>query len=169
MHKLKLNKRIRAAGPKIHDLLLKELEERHHYSRFIAQAYMTWYTFFITLNLFIMGASLTNFDKLADLDKIANIRLFMVWAFLIFNGLGAIATIFIYRGTKKQRDRIDKIIEELNGLCKDNHGQRAGITMRTSYPYKLFIRLSYVFAFSFVVLIVFWCIFWYRILIPGTA
>jgi len=149
-----LNKQGPAGGPKIHELLLKELDERHHYSRFIAQAFMTWYTFFVTLNLAIMGVSLANADKI-----VAFLRPFMVISFVIFNFLGVFTTYFIHLGTAKQQKRIDEIISKLNELCGLDPESRASIEMRSPYPHKLFTKLSLVFASSLIVLIISWFIF----------
>jgi hypothetical protein len=151
--KLEPDKPSVGGGPRTHDLLIKELEERYHNSRFIAHAFMMWYTFFIALNLVTMGAGLTNFDKIKD------IRLYIVVVFSIFNLLGVLATYYIYRGTKNERKRIDKIIKELNELCENDPTQRAVVKMETSYPNRLLMRvLSWLFGFSFLVLIIFWWI-----------
>jgi len=40
----------RIGGPRVHELLIKELDERHQYARVIGQGYVAWYTFFVTSN-----------------------------------------------------------------------------------------------------------------------
>jgi len=89
------------------DLLLKELDDRHRYSRFIAQAYLAWYTFFVTLNLTIMVLSLANATKIEPHEAA------MSKSFLVFNFLGILTTLAILRGTTNQQTRIYDILKVL--------------------------------------------------------
>ncbi len=104
------------------ELLLRELDERHRYSRFIAQAYLAWYTFFVTLNLYIMGVSLNNGGKILEY------QFPMTVSFLAFNIIGVLAIFVIFRGTGNQRSRIDEVIKILNeppaqnSITKQNSG-----------------------------------------------
>lgn len=170
-------------SPDTRALLLRELDERHLYSRFIAQAYLAWYTFFVTLNLYIMGSSLQKDSKILDY------QVSMTVAFLVFNIIGMGAILVIIRGTGNQRSRIDEVIKILNGQdgITVEDGDRPGffrriynafgrtcrvikkllrkripeteVRMISPYPHYLFKLLSAVFFLSHVVLICFWLAF----------
>jgi hypothetical protein len=153
-----------AAGPNIHELLLKELDERHLYSRFIAQAYLAWYTFFVTLNLTIMGVSFAYADKIA-----LTFRLFLAGSFLLFNALAIFMTAFILGGTENQQKRIKKIIDALDTLCRKNPISQAIIEVRSPYPHTLFEWLSLVFASSLFALYIAWSIYGAYLLTIGLS
>lgn len=156
------------------ELLLKELDERHRYSRFIAHGFLMWHTFFVSLNLFIMGVSL------AHAAQIEGYRKPMVVSFLIFNFLGIFTAAVILRGTQTQQTRIKEIIyaltqkpEKAEMKIREVIGQlyrslrhkcnaRTGSEVRSPYPHYLFALLPMVFALAHVVLIVFWSIFWFN-------
>lgn len=141
-------------APNIRELLLKELAERHQYSRFIAQAYLAWYTFFVTVNLAIMGVSLANAEKI-----IISFRFFMTGSFLLFNAVGLRMTTVILRGTDKQRDRIKKVVTALIGSPGREGLSETSIEALSAYPHSLFERLSLVFAGSLFILFIAWCIY----------
>jgi hypothetical protein len=140
--------------PHIRELLLKELGERHQYSRFIAQAYLAWYTFFVTVNLAIMGVSLANADKI-----IISFRLYMAGCFLIFNAAGLLMTSVILRGTDRQRTRINKVVKALVESPERGPLSQTGIEALSAYPHALFERLSMVLAGSLFLLFMAWCLY----------
>ena len=82
------------------ELLKSQIQELNEYFRFTWTVYLSWYTFFVGLNL----VALTFFHQI---EKSPN-RLFVAFAFLVFNLLGVITALWLYAYTKAAVERQDK-------------------------------------------------------------
>lgn len=142
------------AGPKPHELLLKELDERNQNARAVMQGYLAWYTFFVTANITIIGLALIN------ADKISSVRPYLAGLFIIINLLAIVGTLIIVIANGHQNERVKEVIAELNSRAlKPSAETVTRLKMESPYPYRLIKILLWMVFISLVGIIFFWVVF----------
>jgi hypothetical protein len=154
-----------ADGPEPHELLLKELDERNQNTRTAMQAFIAWYSFFITTNLGVIGLAFTNAEKAAA------VRPYLSGLFIFINVLAISATFAVAWASAAQGDRINEIIRDLNFSARRPPPETPGAPraeMSSPYPASLILILLAVVALSLACTTYFWCafLFWGM---PGAA
>lgn len=143
-------------GPTPHELLLRELDDRNQNSRAAMQAFIAWYTFFVTTNLGVIGLALTN------ADKITAVRSFVSGLFILINVLAILATLALMWANAVQDARIADIVRELKRCSPaPAAGEQAEprVEMASSYPYWLILALLALVLISLAVITSFWYVF----------
>ena len=84
-------------------LLLKERDELHDWAKLIVQTYMTWFSFFVTSNLVVMG-------WLHSTGKLL-LPIFVVFALLDLSGI--VPTLLVKSHLERSTERILKLTEAM--------------------------------------------------------
>ncbi len=143
-----------SAGPDLKEkLILRELDDNIAWMRTLFQNFLTWYTFFITANLFVLSWIFT--DKVQREGQLP-----LVVLFFVLNVCGVVTITLLRTYVTNAERRNIELVRRLNELAKFSEQS----AMRPTFPLQL-ARTGFVFmAVGLIVIAALWVVvaFWHK-------
>jgi membrane-anchored glycerophosphoryl diester phosphodiesterase (GDPDase) len=130
------------------DYIERKIKEFHEYILNIVQLYITWYSFFMTVNFASMGWLATSYVQ----NKGGMLIYSVCGLFVIQNVLSMYSCYCVYKTLSDYNARVSEL-ERLSNFALESMQKES---MRTSIPIHLYKRISQLMGISLFLLIVAW-------------
>lgn len=160
MNKSSLKARIGTAAPPMRFECLKdELKELYDYNRTSGNIYLAWFSLHWTVNLGVLAACLSSYEKVQPLLKEIAVT------FVFLNVLSVVACIFVLKFVNKTAKRVGEILTYLNSTLAalDDTLSTAPIELRSAYPHVLSIAIMWLTQSTIWILVLLWVLVFLKI------
>ena len=133
-------------SPLVEKLILRELDDNVAWMRELFKQYLSWYTFFITANLFVLSWIFTKDIKQGIMP--------LAILFILLNVCGIATAVFLGRYIQSAEDRNRVLIERLSALAQ----LQGDAAMQPTFPTELANRGFIFISLGLVVIAALWVI-----------